>query len=70
MLKSLEIFCSMKRLSPALDRKGWKSEGADERANRIKGVLIREKKKKEEEEGEEIRVVNWLEISPFFITNT
>lgn len=47
MLKSLKIFCSMKRFSPALDHKGWKSERANERVNLIKGVLIREKKKRE-----------------------
>lgn len=44
MLKNLKIFCSMKRLSPALDHKGWKSDGGDERANLIKGVLIRARK--------------------------
>lgn len=63
MLKSLKIFCSMKRFSPALDHKGWKSERANERVNLIKGVLIREKKR-ERGGGEWIRVVNWLEISP------
>lgn len=70
MLKNLKIFCSMKRLSSALDHKGWKSDGADERANLIKGVLIRAKKKKWGGGRERIRVVNWLETSPFVITNT
>lgn len=69
MLKKLKIFCSMKRLSPVLDHKGWKSDGADERANLIKGVLIRAKKKWGGGR-ERIRVVNWLETSPFVITNT